>query len=104
MTTTSNIRYFYTDILDIAYMAKRYGMKFFVFPKNYDQYIHPDSLYLLKPQGGDLCFDKGHLPNAYRIYGYNELQYPLPNTKIIQRNGVAFIWPKSEPMHLSREE
>lgn len=32
MTTTSNIRYFYTDAITVAFMRKHHGIKFEVFP------------------------------------------------------------------------
>lgn len=59
-------------------------------------YIHPDSVKLLEPQIDDLvettvdfCVDCG------AEYGhYFKGHYPIK--KIIQRNGIAFMWPEAE--------
>jgi hypothetical protein len=80
-------------------------------------YIHPDSLSLLKPQVGDLVafsdekvvpvFDKGQLFYHRReIDPYHRLMvlnahfasepYLSMKQHIIQRNGIAFHWPKRE--------
>lgn len=67
-------------------------------------YIHPDSLYLLEPRLGDIgepVLDSvfGHF-DAVRLSTAHELAEtisPLPKfSRIIQRNGVAFMWPERE--------
>ena len=74
-------------------------------------YIHPESLHLLDPQVGDLCLftphKYGHIEETEKqkeIGGkqhevvmldgfYEEASY---FGAIIQRNGIAFMWPESE--------
>jgi hypothetical protein len=70
-------------------------------------YIHPDSLHLLKPQLGDLvtrehgvvgvvgtCFTHGPLGV---FWAGSEGHHPLSGDEaVIQRNGIAFMWPESE--------
>lgn len=101
------MRYYYEDPLAATWMAKHFGMKF----EGYDEieidmgeilsaalkphdvrinYIVPsifiirlDSLHLLEPQEGDLVDD-------------NTLYTRPIIRKIIQRTGIAFMWPKIE--------
>lgn len=85
-------------------------------------YYRDDSLQLLEPQAGDLISAKIY-KNDDRIYcdtvvsviKFNDAGYPLPvdegmliitengsalteamNIKIVQRHGVAFMWPEYE--------
>lgn len=103
-------RYFYTDPLAAAWMAENFGMLFipsdeneekvtvfgkFVFPCR--AYIHPDSLHLLEPQTGDACSYPVTDPNYFFKY---EPSHPIADSdmdaKIIQRNGLPFMWPEKE--------
>lgn len=104
-------RYFYTDPLAAAWMAKHHGMRFqhnpdgnecdiqalfaagvFRFQKMM-LYIHPDSLAILEPKPLDLAWNEekrlffffGSLPQG-EVNGY----------KIILRNGKHFLWPEVE--------
>jgi hypothetical protein len=121
--TFSQRRFFYTDPLAAAWMARHFGMKFepqlnsglrkvnhggyvteaWEIENSYGlakrQYIHPDSLPLLEPQVGDLG-----LFRLYRDPTPSEVVpifITVPVIKpdvigIIQRNGVLFHWPESE--------
>lgn len=109
-------KYYYTDPLAAAWMAKHFGMKFYEFFPESDVamirwknklcvvdkiYIHPDSLHLLEPkiqdlaimpcEGGGTCFitfnrDKDLMAVKKRSYMIH----------IIYRNGIPFMWPESE--------
>jgi hypothetical protein len=114
-------RYFYTDELASAWMAKHFGMRFTSGPPDeyeltrsypamweendglnrseYNRrfYIHPNSLDLLKPQNGDRLLWRG--------YGRTEWKYEEAHAQttmkgweflILQRNGTPFIWPERE--------
>ncbi len=70
-------------------------------------YIHPDSLPLLGGQENDLGLDTEDTPCSYSVYHGGwvsaEAVYKAPHTheskapiRIIQRNGLAFMWPESE--------
>ena len=114
-------RYFYTDPLAAAWMAKHFGMVFGsgsnkltepgdftdtyeneygCFPKNEADrhYIHPDSLHLLEPQVGDLCsflwwlMGSDKAAEHHKLYDGGHLAWQ----RIIQRNGLAFHWPESD--------
>lgn len=116
-------RWFYTDPLAAAWMAKHFGMHFTdidqleVFPLNWTSpllhgvrmYVHPDSLHLLEPQVGDMISHLGM--RAWRIDatdGYAYFHPKMPNEsidrftlkadmpKIIQRNGIPFMTPEME--------
>jgi hypothetical protein len=112
------MRYFYDDPLAAAWMAKHFGMLItiendaFIFNDWEDlldvnvtecyrgnYYIHPDSLSGLDPQAGDLYLldedDEGAIVitlGAQLIEKWEQ----RPIGKIIQRNGLAFHWPKEE--------
>lgn len=109
-------RYFYTDPLAAAWMAKHFGMEFTVthngpgclgkhplgetpiLEHRPPFYIHPDSLPLLGPQVGDLAIlpaDHEH-SDATRIMEDNIRWVAEVGAKIIQRDGKAFHWPESE--------
>lgn len=105
-------RYFYTDPLAAAWMAKHFGM-FFIHPYDGDAfcdeavagwgispvYIHPDSLHLLESQVGDLihvvtyCLDDE--PYDHHAIVYRDEQR-VKDAEVVQRNGIAFHWPECE--------
>ncbi len=114
-------RYYYTDPLAAAWMAKNFGMNFWdadtgITVSRYDGglydeclfNIHPDSLHLLEPQEDDLGI--GVDDGAGRIYVvFNRGRWEWVNSttyqsapkqfkleRIIQRDGKPFHWPKSE--------
>lgn len=101
-------RYFYTNPLAAAWMAKHFGMRFFCDKFEPFEYegtddilqdmgeddkacIHPDSLHLLEPMVGDLVFNGGR--GYYIKQGTCLLRH-----KVIQRDGKPFFWPESEPV------
>ncbi|WP_435008031.1 hypothetical protein P12x_005298 [Tundrisphaera lichenicola] len=118
-------RFFYTDPLAAAWMAKHFGMQLqyiehysddswyakichekivdIAAKYGFDSYelkeihIHPDSLHLLEPQEGD--YVDLH-PNGLLIHNGAEFNDAFlkreSNWRIIQRNGIAFHWPESE--------
>ncbi len=64
-------------------------------------YIHPNSLHLLEPQVGDVIYfktKKGDLILHETITGLEPNSKLLieQGAKIIQRNGIAFMWPEVE--------
>lgn len=120
------MRYYYTDPLAAAWMAKYFGMKFthgqgfeiYLSPHeswsgwyytqsgirvhrhpNETLYIHPDSVKLMEPQVGDILSVRSVLgkdKKPYYFYEYKGLA-SLPDIwKIIQHNGIAFMWPEVE--------
>ncbi len=111
------MRFFYTDPLAAAWMAKHFGMKFvssageeikwcFVercfytdsHPQEWDMpfCIHPDSLRILEPSAGDLIQRIGHTHTTRIMRAEEAITVSLDTHKIIQRNGVAFLWPEME--------
>lgn len=113
------MRYFYTDPLAAAWMAKHFGMEFEERPdiiSGYSivycaeefkatppYYIHPDSLYLLKPNEGDIFIrwtERHDDPTDWRAMHYDNsnTRYWVTNrpSKIIYRNGVSFMWPEND--------
>lgn len=120
------MKYFYNDPLAAAWMAKHFGMRFnFICedegilyrPTNSDfidsvcgiweriAYIHPDSLHLLEPHMGDYIIEHAQTHDVFLIddagYGKSctllEAQaWIKEGDRIIQRNGMAFMWPESE--------
>lgn len=110
------MRYFYTDPLAAAWMAKQFGMKFVL---NYDEastktgiyceiysplshddidklYIHPDSVKLLEPKENDVVFFNSHNEDFYIKLDNPILTDGVENAKIIQREGKSFMWPDLE--------
>jgi hypothetical protein len=112
-------RYFYTDPLAAAWMAKHFGMRFlrpdgstvnlshsswerkghdgmisFVAVPEPADSIHPDSLHLLEPQVGDICIndDAEYNPGA----PFRDVGNTWEPFHIIQRNGKAFHRPEQE--------
>jgi len=117
------MKYYYTDPMAAAWMAKHFGMKFTSSFELCDEYshqnhcyyqaqgvaddklfIHPNSLHLLEPQVGDLCIrypdKRGHcnycgMDWLLQIESKEDLQLWNGDIhKIIQRNGIAFMMPK----------
>lgn len=111
-------RYFYTEPLAAAWMAKHFGMRLhdgaFVEPTSAPPeeiaswgdgliYIHPNSLNLLEPQVGDLLRGDEHTIPQIRYMDVPDSEQMGAGValmrrgfKIIQRNGIAFMWPESE--------
>jgi hypothetical protein len=111
-------RWFYTDPLAAAWMAKHYGMKFRYWrwdnlsyqflPVNARAidldssklYTHPDSLHLLEPKVGDVLDDGKMQPRC--CYDESDVEMASANRylsrgyKIIQRSGKPFHWPEQE--------
>lgn len=62
-------------------------------------YTHLDSLHLLEGQVGDFAYSE-YMKAPYLLMDENIEFYSSPDTrkgdKIIQRNGIAFMWPESE--------
>lgn len=106
-------RYFYTDPLAAAWMARHFGMR----PKEevgspivrqfpapielpYRAYIRPDSLHLLEPIDGDLLLVKAQHPFYVSSTNIADLLKCIERDgwiyAILQRNGTAFMWPESE--------
>ena len=118
---TATKRYFYTEPLAAAWMAKQFGMRFvdksclpvsadpamwYMAERHYlagSLFIHPDSLHLLEPQRGDLIhanISSPHIMTMAPHCGYvtwGECVDPRTqyyDCKIIQRNGLSFFWPE----------
>jgi hypothetical protein len=116
-------RFFYTDPLAAAWMAKHFGMKFIdegngnkTYGRELDSFffegqtgatiacdgpfvIHPDSLHLLSVQLGDIV-SMSKAMDRYALVDVGELRDAFNEAgeyKIIQRNGIHFMWPESEP-------
>ena len=114
------MRYFYTDPLAAAWMAKHFGMEFQFkssdggfFPLTEDAiidalrpfktlkdkaYINPNSLHLLEPQADDVMM-QGNLPYCVIDSSVNSASHEWVRdglARIIQRNGIAFMWPERD--------
>lgn len=113
------MKYYYTDPLAAAWMAKHFGMAFDIFAQPsgvrvekekstakyiamlgdaYRCYIHPDSLHLLEPKVGDLLLDDDPTDGANRTWHLEGMPDAIKAkwNIIIQRNGIAFMWPEVE--------
>lgn len=117
-------KYFYTDTLAAAWMNAHFKMEFeagtweavhevsdygreSVCMYGFDDtkiHIHPDSLHLLDPKICDICNvnESGYgiiigfdLVTQKAVFA-NGILGALENIKIIQRNGIPFMWPESE--------
>ena len=113
-------RYFYSDLLAAAWMAKHFGMRFklwkwddlsFQFiqtgrggiPESTKLEIHPASLPLLEPRVGDLIYISeskiGTLTRQngdhLKLFTGDWLIKP-DRVYIIRRDGKPFHWPESE--------
>lgn len=123
------MKYFYTDPLAAAWMAKHFGVRFcdkdngeifilmdkdmrfcyrwkdhwgtdrsLIFLED-KFYIHPDSAKLLEPQEGDLIeYKDGQLTwvPANGNFPFFARKSFSGDLKVIQRNGIAFMWPEVE--------
>lgn len=117
------MRWYYDDALAAAWMAKHFEMKFEapddgppldllgvilcadMGMERFD--IHPDSLYLLEPQDGDLVsINDGESAALIKGDGFLETfkamrpQFYKSET-IIQRNGIPFMWPQQKAENAS---
>lgn len=109
------MKYFYTEPLAAAWMAKHFGMVFLhengevqygyvngfdsCEPRNCERkhYIHPDSLHLLEPLKDDVVeYISLHQEGYIVSLVYFDVGNPSQVKKIIQRNNIAFMWPESE--------
>jgi hypothetical protein len=100
-------RYFYTDALAAAWMQKHFGMRFDNIPDPVHWhedpvpekiYIHRDSERLLRVDLGDIV-SMTKAMDRYAAVSVHELKEAFNETgdyRIIQRNGIAFMWPESE--------
>lgn len=126
MTELTN-GWYYTDPLAAAWMAKHFGMEFVDLENVFEAIddfvhvivehdgpfeVHPDSLHLLEPQVGDLCFfwdseydrNDAALVEQIDAHGCRWItdRFDIRECKegndsfrsIIQRNGIAFHWPE----------
>lgn len=111
-------RWFYTDPLAAAWMARHFGMRFrgddytLTFgPTGLVQYvpdlfvIHPDSLDLLKPRPGDVLRDPQARGNPQLVLDPGNHGWSISQAFatvlgggniIIQRRGIPFMWPDRE--------
>jgi len=99
------MKYYYTNPITVAWMQDKFGVKFELFEncpidyaverllKNRKYYIHSDSLGILEPQVGDLVQGKLSGPEYFI---YEDISVSEMVKKIIERNGVAFMWPEIE--------
>ena len=62
-------------------------------------YLHPHSLHLVEHQIGDLVFAGGRYTHM-RSSASGGL-YPINPEVILQRKGIAFMWPESEAAWLA---
>jgi hypothetical protein len=112
-------RYFYTDPLAAAWMAKHFGMRFTDegwlntaevdyqhtgverIPLDIKTYIHPDSLHLLEPQVGD----KDERGLIYKHCSYHDKMSWVQdrgenwcdeNGRTVIRDGIVFMHPQSD--------
>lgn len=127
MSTNARIRYYYTDALKAAYMAREFGFKIY-HPENEEfqeenfsfselisfvddpfnhgaaapYYIHPDSIPLLEPKEGDLI--EWWNPRAFDSYNH---RYSIMDKNpvhrdnkfiILLREGKAFFTPEQEDL------
>lgn len=103
-------RYFYTDSLAAAWMAKHFGMRFWnesheihVLPlvdgeKEGKWTIQPDSEGILGVRLGDIV-SMTKAMDRYAVVNAEELRDAFNETgdyKIIQRRGIPFFWPEQE--------
>ena len=115
-------RYYYDCAIEVAYMAKHFGMKFCssedvhdenddpldfiddVFGEVFDyrKYIAPESLSLLEPKVEDWVITEWGsedprviIPDHKDHWVFDE-EFTPRFFKLIQRDGKPFIWPKVE--------
>jgi hypothetical protein len=120
------VQFFYRDSLDAAWMARHFGMQYEYLlhgPVTYSFLhndlsggdgpfvIHPTSLHLLEPHHGDLVQLFVNMGGSHLGYWHDtgalrftSSGFTIPmnahNTyevhRIIERNGIGFIWPERE--------
>lgn len=101
-------KFFYTDPLAAAWMNIKFGLQF-VEPLPYEilqkpeqgkdqiYHIHPDSLHLLDTKEGDVLEDLTTVRENKRVsYQDGDSRGLCDSDKIIQRNGISFMWPEVE--------
>lgn len=113
-------RYFYTDPLAAAWMARTYGVIFedyagFRF-KEEDTFwhleplrklfVHKDSIHLFEPKNGDIGDIEGWGPVTFSRDRWISGGIVISNGiyKIIQRNGIAFMWPETDSTEKASRE
>ena len=114
-------RYYYTDPLAAAWMAKHFGMHFdcddaetpwdicastmcqSLTEDDEPYYIHPDSVHLLEPMAGDVLAipswpegKYGFLNVCQQQLDENMKDADLTDSKIILRKNLPFHWPEVE--------
>ncbi len=112
------MRYFYTDPLAAAWMAKHFGMNFYwidpeaIAPGDFSLelddliseitnkyierfYVHAQSVHLLEPREADLYACDTACGWLATTPGESWIKQ-IGHFRIIQRNGIAFMWPESE--------
>jgi hypothetical protein len=123
----SSARYFYTDPLAAAWMARHFGMRF----QNQNNgievmdrdiirhaatgnvcriHVHADSRHLLEPDDLDIGLDGSgyifkHIIGSWWIQDTEANRYLEPQglVRIIQRGGKPFFWPETEPVTASAD-
>ncbi len=116
------MRYYYTDKLKAAWMAKEYGFRLYYLNRHNENnycdweyiaerlletkyYIHEDSIPLLQPQVGDIILDNDNEPRAVCKIKDNLVFWPeeedygycyIPSIEIIQRDKKAWFNPEVE--------
>lgn len=119
------MRYYYDDPLAAAWMVLNFKMRLQKGEAGYGKgtttfkalldaeldrawryryYIHPDSLYILEPQVGDLvgwltlskAGDKEEWLESFNPFEKLIPHVKSPISRIIQRNGIPFMMPKEE--------
>lgn len=89
------MKYYYTDPLAIEWMADKFGMTYHI-ADDKKTFIHPDSLHLLEARKGDMVTGYNRYDTEYCIVPYGSWHMKYDNMKIIQREGIAFMWPNAE--------
>jgi hypothetical protein len=124
-------RWYYTDPLSAVWMAIHFGVvlqnkKFcragdmlpeYIPEMVYDMlkareekyYVHPDSLPFLKPQIGDILditispSERKTIIEADETLLRNMENWGMRCNKIIQRNGISFMWPEKSNEYQHQE-
>lgn len=123
----TNRRYFYSDPLAAAWMAKKFAIEFssciaqnFVknakyngdepllylinLPANPQEkfYIHPDSVHLLEPKVGDIIFHT-KMENAYRIHAIDGIVNFIDQPILIHGKPSGLWLPKADFSIIQRD-
>lgn len=109
------VTYYVPDVHGFASVTEIEDLQLQALDKKF--YIHPDSLHLLEPQVGDAIEPSSSVMGIYKIgnaimvdrtinaiphIAYMDLKTVMSiekkwgKNKIIQRNGIPFMWPESE--------